>query len=78
VGAFLDVWRTAYGAERVTARKITEGRTSIVTSALPDPSLTLTRTQQPAIVSNTGNKRSLIYAGFANPCNPQQRLTAHS
>jgi hypothetical protein len=36
---------------------------------LADPSLTLTRTQHPAIVSNTGNKRSLTYAEFAIPCN---------
>jgi hypothetical protein len=43
-----------------------------------DPSLTLTRTQHPAIVSNRGNKEPLTYAKFANPCNTQQPLTAHS
>ena len=43
-----------------------------------DPSLTLTRTQYPAIVSNTENRQPLIYAEFANLCNPQQPLTAHS
>jgi hypothetical protein len=43
-----------------------------------DPSLTLTRTQHAAIPGNRRNKRSLIYAGYANPCNPQQPLTAHS
>jgi hypothetical protein len=43
-----------------------------------DPSLTLTRTQHPAIVGNTGNNESLTYAEFANPCNAQQPLTAHS
>src|SRR5215218_8959729 len=43
-----------------------------------DPSLTLNRTQYPAIVSNRGNKEPLTYAGFANPCNTQQPLTAHS
>ena len=32
-----------------------------------DPNLTLTRTQWPAIVSNTGNSKPLSYAGFANP-----------
>jgi hypothetical protein len=44
----------------------------------PDPSLTLTRTQHPAIVGKAGNNESLTYAGFANPCNPQQPMTAHS
>jgi hypothetical protein len=43
-----------------------------------DPSLTLTRTQYPAIVSNTENRKSLIYATFAILCNAQQPLTAHS
>jgi hypothetical protein len=43
-----------------------------------DPSLTLTRTQHPAIVGNRGNKKRLTYAEFANPCNVQQPLTAHS
>src|SRR5215211_5446018 len=37
-----------------------------------DPSLTLTRTQYPAIVSNRGNKEPLIYAGYATPCKPLQ------
>jgi hypothetical protein len=44
----------------------------------PDPSLTLTRTQYPAIVGSTGNRKHLTYAGFANLCNIQQPLTAHS
>jgi hypothetical protein len=43
-----------------------------------DPSLTLTRTQYPAIVSNTENGKPFIYAGFATLCNAQKRLTAHS
>jgi hypothetical protein len=43
-----------------------------------DPSLTLTRTQYPTIPGNRGNNESLIYAGFAIPCNPLQPLTAHS
>jgi hypothetical protein len=43
-----------------------------------DPILTLTRTQYPAIVSNTGNRKLLIYAGFAISCHTQQPLTAHS
>src|SRR5215204_1340242 len=37
-----------------------------------DPSLTLTRTQHAAIPGNRRNERSLIYAGFAHLCNPQQ------
>jgi hypothetical protein len=44
----------------------------------PDPSLTLTRTQYPAIVGNTENTKPFTYAGFANPCNAQQLLTPHS
>jgi hypothetical protein len=43
-----------------------------------DPSLTLTRTQYPAIVGNTGYRKPFVYAGFANPCNAQQPPTAHS
>src|SRR5687767_6621668 len=33
----------------------------------PDPNLTLTRTQYPAIVGKAGNTKPLIYAGFATP-----------
>ena len=44
----------------------------------PDPSLTLTRVQSPAIVGNTGNRKPFTYAGVAYPCNAQQPLTAHS
>jgi hypothetical protein len=40
--------------------------------------LTLTQTQYPVIVSNAGNRKPFVYAGFANPCNAQQLLTAHS
>src|SRR5215210_3554086 len=43
-----------------------------------DPSLTLTRTQYPAIVGNTGNRNPFSYAKFASLCNAQQRLTDHS
>src|SRR5215218_5989854 len=43
-----------------------------------DPSLTLTRTQCPAIVGNAGNRKPFSYAGFANPCNAQIRLSYHS
>src|SRR5918997_3820156 len=43
-----------------------------------DPSLTLTRTQYRATVSNIGNTKPFTYTGFANPCNVQQQLTAHS
>jgi hypothetical protein len=45
---------------------------------LLDPSLTLTRTQYRAIVGKAGNKKALTYAGFANLCNAQQPMTAHS
>ena len=45
---------------------------------LVDPILTLTRTQYPAIVGNTENRKPCFYAGFANPCNSQQPLTVHS
>ncbi len=43
-----------------------------------DPSLTLTRTQHPANLGNAGNSKRVSYAEFANPCNAQQPLTAHS
>jgi hypothetical protein len=43
-----------------------------------DPNLTLTRTQCPATVGKAGNRKPFVYAGYANPCNPQQPLTAHS
>jgi hypothetical protein len=43
-----------------------------------DPSLTLTRTQYPAKVGKSGNKKRLTYAEFASPCNAQQPQTAHS
>jgi len=43
-----------------------------------DPNLTLTGTQHPAISGKRGKGESLIYAGFANFCNAQQPLTAHS
>jgi hypothetical protein len=42
-----------------------------------DPSLTLTRTQHAAIPGKPGNNESFIYAGYANPCNAHQPLTAH-
>jgi hypothetical protein len=43
-----------------------------------DPSLTLTRTQYPATVSNAGKRKPFVYAGFATPCNAEQPVTAHS
>jgi len=43
-----------------------------------DPSLTLTRTQHAAMVGNLENNRPFTYAEFANLCNTQQPLTAHS
>src|SRR5215211_8443441 len=43
-----------------------------------DPSLTLTRTQYPAIVCNAGNRKLLTHAEFANPCNAKKHPTAHS
>ena len=44
----------------------------------PDPNLTLTRTQYPAILGKAGNTKPLIYAVSANLRNAQQPLTAHS
>jgi hypothetical protein len=29
-------------------------------------------------VGKTGNRKPVVYAGFASPCNAQQPLTAHS
>ena len=52
--------------------------TAIYRAGPVDPSLTLTRTQHPAITGNRGNRIPLIYAEFANPCNAQKRPTAHS
>src|SRR5215203_3737989 len=43
-----------------------------------DPSLTLTRTQYPAIVGKAGNRKPFAYAGIASPCKPLQRMTARS
>jgi hypothetical protein len=43
-----------------------------------DPSLTLTRTQYPAIVGKTENTKPFVYARFAIVCNAQQPLTDHS
>jgi hypothetical protein len=34
--------------------------------------------QCPAIVDNRENRTPFSYAGFANSCNAQQPLTAHS
>jgi hypothetical protein len=54
-----------------------DSRTPLTTIVL-DPNLTLTRAQLSTIPNKRGNKESLIYTGFANRCNPQQPLTAHS
>ncbi len=43
-----------------------------------DPNLTLTRMQYPATVGNRENRNPFTYAGFANLCNAQQPMTAHS
>ena len=43
-----------------------------------DPSLTLTRTQYPAIVGKAQKRNPSKYAAFATLCTPQQPLTAHS
>jgi hypothetical protein len=43
-----------------------------------DPSLTLTRTQYPAMVCNTRNRKPAFYAGFAISYHTRQPLTAHS
>jgi UDP-glucose 4-epimerase len=52
--------------------------TPTLSPKIGDPNLTLTRTQYPAISGKRGKEKSLIYAGFANLCNSQQSLTAHS
>jgi UDP-glucose 4-epimerase len=52
--------------------------TPTLSPKIGDPNLTLTRTQYRATVSNRENKKQRTYAGFANPCNAQQPLTAHS
>ena len=64
----------------VYSPKCPEGVFSEVRSLQPqlDPSLTLTRMQYPAIVSNTGNRKPFTYAGFASLCKPLQRLNYHS
>src|SRR5215218_4829057 len=43
-----------------------------------DPSLTLTRTQYPAILGKRGTRKPFTYAVYASPCKAQQPLTAHS
>src|SRR5215216_7970254 len=43
-----------------------------------DPSLTLTRTQYPAMVGNLENSKAFNYAGFAGLCTAQQPVTAHA
>jgi hypothetical protein len=40
--------------------------------------LTLTRMQCPATVGKAGNRKPFVYAGFATPCTPLQRLSDHS
>jgi hypothetical protein len=47
-------------------------------AALIFTSQALTYTQFRAIVGNRRNRKPLAYAGFANPCNAQLPLTAHS
>jgi hypothetical protein len=46
--------------------------------ALVDTTLTPPGAQHPATPCNRGNRKGLRYAGFANPCNTQKQLTAHS
>jgi hypothetical protein len=52
--------------------------TSAETPTLLDPNLTLTRTQHPAIVGNTGNRKPYSYAEFATTCTSLQPLSDHS
>ena len=40
-------------------------------------SLTLTHTQYPAMVGNTGNRKPNFYAEFVQLCNAQQPQSAH-
>jgi hypothetical protein len=63
-----------YG-ERVTQKLDVDYRKKFT---LLDPSLILTRTQYPAIVSNRENRKPFTYARFASVSNAQQPLTAHS
>jgi hypothetical protein len=44
----------------------------------PDPSLTLTRMQCPAIVGKAENRKPVARAEYANPCNAHQPQAAHS
>ena len=69
--------------EVLDLRQVCPSPTQYGEAAMPlltqlDPNLTLTRTQYTAIVGNTGNRKPLRNAGYANPCNYQQPLTAHS
>ena len=70
---------------RQSSRQKESSRTSVPRPRRPslrslqlDPSLTLTRTQHPAILGNRGNTKPFTYAVIANRCNAQQPLTAHS
>ncbi len=63
---------------RVCATREQYGGAAMLLLTPPDPNLTLTRTQYPAIACNRENIEPFTYAGFAIPCNTQQPLTAHS
>jgi len=65
-----------FGRGSLELLKISRASDSALTPI--DPNLTLTRMQYPAIVGNTENRKPSFYAEFANPCNAQQLLTAHS
>jgi len=54
------------------------GRLECTGTAGPKNQYILTLTQYPAIVGITEQINPFVYAGFANPSNAQQPLTAHS
>ena len=70
--------RTCRGqsSERVTRQQ--DRRPAIPLLRPIDPSLALTRAQATAIGGNRENNEALTYAEFANLCNAQQPMTAHS
>jgi len=65
-----------FGRGSLELLKISRASDSALTPI--DPNLTLTHTQCSAIVGNTVNRKLSFYAEFANPCNAQQPMTAHS
>ena len=71
-------WQTARPDEKGLRSGLRGNRRRAIHDVLTriDPNLTLTRTQCPAIVGNTANRKPYSHTVFANPCNGQQPLTA--